>query len=257
MLYQRKNSIGTFYFEYIRYHNFHFESHMHRHPELIYVESGELTLHLQGKTITVPAGTYAWIPSNWIHAYETKDTSEVGVCIFSEDFVPVFAKEVRARKPDTVLFTCRSSVDAFVRAELFVEDAVPDIYTLKAALYAVAGEILSQIHFEKASAKNEIVLDRIVSYVAEHFCEDITLRKTADALGYEVHYLSKLFHAEIPMHFSHYVNLYRVDAATELLQRNDLTIAEIAAASGFQSVRTFNRVFLDITGKTPGQYYAK
>jgi transcriptional regulator GlxA family with amidase domain len=57
------------------------------------------------------------------------------------------------------------------------------------------------------------------------------------------------------MHFSRYVNLFRVDAATELLQHTDLPITEIALQSGFQSIRNFNRVFLEITGKTPSRQF--
>ena len=255
MLYQRSNSVGTFYYEHIRYRDFRFEEHMHRHPELIYVEEGTLLLHLNGQTLEVPAHTYAWIPSNWVHAYETKAFSVVDVSIFAEAIVPTFAKEIRAKKPETVLFTCKEPMDAFVRGVLFDDSNPPDLYPLKAALYAVTGEILRQIRFVAATEKNEILLDRIVAYVAEHHRETLTLRQVADALGYEVHYLSRVFHSAINMHFSHYVNLYRVDAATQLLQQGDLSIAEVAFESGFGSVRTFNRVFLEITGKKPGKYF--
>jgi len=257
MLYQKSNSVGTSFFEYICYSDFHFEPHMHRHHELIHVQSGTLLMRLDGHEVEIPKGTYAWIPSNRVHSYETKHASVVDVCIFSEDFVPVFAKEIRAKKPETVTFTCRTSVDSFVRSELFFEKRMPDLYTLKAALYAVTGELMSQIRFVKTTVRSELLLDRIIQYVAEHYREDITLRQVADALGYEVHYLSRGFHAAIPTHFSRYVNLYRVDAAKELLQRADLSISEIASESGFQSLRTFNRVFLEVTGKTPSRYYGR
>jgi len=255
MLYQTKNSVGTFYYEYIRYVDFQFEAHMHRHLELIHVQQGTLLLSLNERTYEVSAGMYAWIPSNCIHAYVTQSESVVDVCIFSEDYVPLFARETRETKPETFLFSCRSSIDCFVREELFVEERIPDIYTLKSALYAITGELMRQIRFTPATGKSEILLDKIIQYVSEHYRESITLSRMADALGYEVHYLSRCFHSSIPMHFSRYVNLYRVDAALELLKHGDLTIEQIAAESGFQSVRSFNRVFLEITGKTPSQYY--
>ena len=53
------------------------------------------------------------------------------------------------------------------------------------------------------------------------------------------------------MHFSRYVNLYRVERATNLLMNTDMSITEIALSSGFQSIRSFNRVYLELTGLSP------
>ena len=44
MIYQTQNSVGQNYFECIHYTDFFFVAHMHRHPELIYVEDGEITI---------------------------------------------------------------------------------------------------------------------------------------------------------------------------------------------------------------------
>ena len=52
MIYQQRNSMGQRYFECIRYENFRFPPHMHRHPELVYVESGELELEINGQIKT-------------------------------------------------------------------------------------------------------------------------------------------------------------------------------------------------------------
>ena len=255
MLYQTHNSIGQYYFECIRYYDFHYSPHMHRHHELIHVKSGELILTMNGRDETISQGEYGWIPSNYIHSYRTPTSSVVDVCIFSEDHVPLFAKEIREKKADKVKFTCRDSVMRFADQELFVTEKLPDLYTLKAALYAVLGELLSQVTFTNATAKNEILMDRIVRYVADNYTDNITLKSAAKELGYEEHYLSRCFHNTVPMHFSKYVNLFRVDAATTLLQHTDLSISDIAMQSGFQSIRSFNRVFLEVTGKTPSSFF--
>lgn len=255
MLYQAKNSVGQAYFECIRYLDFHYEPHMHRHPELFYVREGEIIVELNGRTEVIAKGEYGWISSNSIHAYSTPERSVVDVCIYSEDIVPVFAKTVRELRAGQVKFHCRDSVARFAEAELFVTDREPEVYLLKAALYAVAGEILEQISFTHKNAKNELLMDQLVQYVANNYTENITLKSAAAELGYEEHYLSRCFHNTVPMHFSRYVNLYRVDAATNLLQHTDLPVSEIALQSGFQSIRSFNRVFLEVTGKTPSSFF--
>jgi len=251
MIYQSQNSVGRLHFECIRYRNFQFPPHMHRHFELIYVHEGAVELEIGGQKETISAGGCALILSNRIHAYATPEHSVLDVCVFSEDYVPVFAREVRDKTPTGAGFICRESVRAFAGAELFTEEKELEFYNVKAALYAVTGEFLRQAEFSATAVKNEGLVDRIIRYVAENFREDITLNSAAQALGYEKHYLSRCFHTVIPMHFSRYVNLYRVDAATELMQNTDLPITEIALKSGFQSIRSFNRVYREVTGRTP------
>ena len=251
MIYQSQNSVGRLHFECIRYRNFQFPPHMHRHFELICVHEGAVELETGGQKETIAAGECALVLSNRIHAYATPENSVVDVCVFSEDYVPVFAREVRDKTSARCGFVCRESVRAFAGAELFTQEKELEFYNVKAALYAVTGEFLRQVEFSGTTVKNEGLVDRIIRYVAENFREDITLKSAAQALGYEEHYLSRCFHTVIPMHFSRYVNLYRVDAAAELMQDTDLPITEIALKSGFQSIRSFNRVYREVTGRTP------
>ena len=168
--------------------------------------------------------------------------------------MPAFSKEVRKKFPDRAKFTCRYTTARFVNDELFEPDRSVDLYTRKAALYAIAGEVLSQINFTDTSAKNETLIDKIIRYVAENYTENISLKNIAKELGYEERYLSRCFHNTVPMHFSKYVNLFRVDTAIALLQNTDLSISEVSMESGFQSIRSFNRVFHEITGKTPKDF---
>ena len=56
------------------------------------------------------------------------------------------------------------------------------------------------------------------------------------------------------MNFKQFLNIYRTDFARDQLMHTDASITDIAHASGFQTVRTFNRVFLDQTGVTPSEF---
>jgi len=251
VIYQQRNSMGQRYFECIRYENFRFPPHMHRHPELVYVESGELELEINGQKEIIPAGKWAMVPSNHIHGYHTEKASFAYVCVFSEDHIPAFMKEIRDKTPARAMFSMNRAAEEFAKETLLVPGGSPDFYMAKAALYAVAGEYGRQAGFSKEAPGNEALANRIIRYVSENFTEDISLETAARELGYEKHYLSRCFRRVVPMHFSRYVNLFRVDAATELLQHTDLSITEIAMKSGFRSLRNFNRVFKDITGTTP------
>lgn len=101
MLYQENNSVGQNFFECIRYLDFQYLPHMHKHPELIHVREGMVTVESDGKKEEIEAGGYGLILSNRIHAYHSQKHSVVDVCIFSEDNVPLFSKEVQRTKAQT------------------------------------------------------------------------------------------------------------------------------------------------------------
>lgn len=227
---------------------------MHRHPEVFCIRKGSLAVVTNGKKEIFNQGDYGWISSNSIHSYENLDNSIVDVCIYSEDFVPSFSKEIRKKVPDRAKFICEYPISQFVNDKLFVPNEDVDFFIRKAALYAIAGEVLKQINFFDISTKNETIADKIIRYVAEKYTENISLKKIAGELGYEERYLSRCFHNTVPMHFSSYVNLFRIDHAITLLQNTTLSISEISMESGFQSIRSFNRVFYETTGKTPKSF---
>ena len=132
-------------------------------------------------------------------------------------------------------------------------DRTPEPYILKSVLDAVLGELLSEAKFAEIGKSGPGAVDKLVAYVADNFTENITLKSASSELGYEFHYLSKAFHRRIPMNFSQYVNLYRVENANFLLHNTDLQITEIALKCGFQSIRNFNRVYSSLTGSTPSE----
>jgi AraC-like DNA-binding protein len=47
------------------------------------------------------------------------------------------------------------------------------------------------------------------------------------------------------------INTYRCEYAENLIESTNLPLSVIAMDSGFQSIRSFNRIFKDTIGKTP------
>jgi AraC-like DNA-binding protein len=251
MIYQIHKPGIDHYFECITYENFRFLPHLHRHHELVQVLDGSLLVTVNGREQIVSAGDYAFVPSHAIHAYQSPSHSLCKVCVFSEDLIPAFSSEMRKKRVEDFTFRCRPCVAALADEAIFTDESGVNLLLRKGALYALAGEMQSQLTFSDAASTDLALTERIIRYATEHFADNITLGTMALALGYDEHYLSRIFHRIIPMHFSAYINLLRVDAARELLERSNLTLAEIAMESGFGSIRSFNRVFLKVTGKRP------
>ena len=254
MFYQTQNSVGVHFFECVRYNDFHFIAHMHRHHELLLVREGHICTTVSGQSEVLAAGEYAYIPSNAVHAYESVGTSVVDICVFSDDFIPTFGKELRKKSPAGIRFSCRPTIAALADEVLFSPDKSVDFYTRKGALYAIMGEVVATSPLIDCDKQSHTLSDRIIRYVAENYTDNISLGQMARDLGYDERYLSRCFHRTVPMHFSQYVNQLRVEAALELIKTSDRPLSEIAMTCGFGSIRSFNRAFLEVTGKTPREF---
>jgi len=257
MLYQEANSKSGYFFECLKYDDFFYVPHIHRHPELIYVKSGEVKVELFDHCETVKQGDFALIFPNCRHGYLTLKSSEVFVCIFSEDFVPSFRNKIKGTAPKTVKFSCRQSVTDFVEKELFKEDTTPEPYMIKSTLYAVLGEFINSATLVPTNTSNGELVDKMIKYITENYTGDISLDTMAMNLGYEKHYLSRCFNRTLKTGFSEYVNWYRIDSAKSLLIDSKLSISEIAFQCGFKTIRSFNRAFLKLTGIAPNEYASR
>jgi len=85
--------------------------------------------------------------------------------------------------------------------------------------------------------------------------EDLSLNTLAKMLNINVHQLSEILNKDIKKSFSTYVNDFKINEARRLLiSEPDIPIIRIALMVGFNSIRTFNRVFVKNTGRTPQKY---
>lgn len=82
---------------------------------------------------------------------------------------------------------------------------------------------------------------------------DITFEEAAEFMCYSKPYFSRYFSVITGLTFSSYLNIIRVAEAISMLKEGRLTFSEIAYASGFGTIRHFNRVFKEITGFSPSE----
>lgn len=253
MIYQKHNSVGNYYFEAIVYDNFNFVLHLHKHPELIYVLDGEVEIEVENGIETAKQGDFALILGDQAHAYNTKNHSKVWVGVFSGDWVGKFNSMVNNRRGLTSIFRCDPDTTKFLVDNL-INKSGQSVLELKAYLYAVCAEYEKKVQFVEQKQQGKDLLHKILEYISERYKEPITLKHIAKDLGYEQHYLSRCFHNSIKMNFRQFVNQYRVDCAKDMLLNGEQSISTIALESGFQSIRTFNRVFKGLTGTQPRSY---
>lgn len=76
----------------------------------------------------------------------------------------------------------------------------------------------------------------------------------AQQLGISPEYFSYLFSTHVGETFSSFLRRYRIRQALLLYQRDDVDRKSVPYAVGFSDPKYFNRVFRELTGKTPCEY---
>jgi len=92
-----------------------------------------------------------------------------------------------------------------------------------------------------------------------HYYEDpeLSLVSLAEKLGLTTHELSRILNTVLKKSFNDFINEYRVQDAARKMQDpafDHITLLGIAYDSGFNSQSSFNRIFKQLTGKSPVVY---
>lgn len=82
----------------------------------------------------------------------------------------------------------------------------------------------------------------------------LTLSELALRVGTNRTYLSNYINQNLGQTFFDYVNSMRIKHATEMLLTTNLTLEVIAEKSGFNSLSTFRRCFLEHYNTSPSSY---
>ena len=223
-----------------------FPAHMHRAFELICVREGSLNLQIDQKEYILNIGELAIVFPNQIHGFFSDCQFNLSILIFSPELITEFYQAYKDFVP----------VNSVIKMPLWLDFAeLKCIYSKMGALYLLCGLLLSDTEIEAASSHaNKTVLQKVFSYISHHYAENCSLKYVAEALNYDYSYLSRLFSKYTGIGFTEYLNNYRIFRACSMLEKNELTISEIAFHSGYTSLRTFHRNFRKVMHCSPQNY---
>ncbi len=97
----------------------------------------------------------------------------------------------------------------------------------------------------------------VTDYIKNNLtADDLSQGSMAEMAGISRDYFSRIFKNATGMNYSKWLNMIRLEKASELLTEDGRTLTEVAMLSGFQSIPSFNRVFREEKGMTPRDYRA-
>ena len=92
------------------------------------------------------------------------------------------------------------------------------------------------------------------TYIEEHYGEPISLDSAAEYVKLSPNYVSTIFKKETGVSFLEYLTTARLDAATEMLRKTDMSINEIAEKVGYADVKYFSKLCRKTLGMKPSEY---
>lgn len=258
---------------------FSFPHHWHDEIEIVYVIEGSLRVGINSNIYTLHERDMIIISSGDIHYFLGHETFSKRVLIqFSLSIFDNLSSAVNERKFIRHLFNhskrMSSDWDGQVHDEMEKQilwlvkeyNELKQGYklALKARLYDLVVILLRNVPIEDVIGAEESKqreklkrLESVFQYVENNFYQPITLKQIASMAGFSMFHFTRFFKECIGITFGEYLTNYRLTKAEWYLMNEETTITEAAYKSGFNSLKTFNRVFKLSKGCSPSTYLKK
>ncbi len=231
--------------------NFSYHAHLHNCLEFSFCTEGEVLVSVDGNVIRLGEKCGILIPPNSIHSYLTEKTSEYYTILVGLDVLPELSDLLRYKQPSSLTFRVDSTLGSLL-SDFYASGQ--SYFAVKALLYRASEVLLKDNALISRENPSNSPCVRIMEYIRENFSHELTLDDVSRVTGYNYQYISKLIKKQFGVTFTSLLAGYRVSYACNLLDQESESISQIALASGFGSIRSFNRVFKQTLGVTPLEY---
>ena len=236
-----------------KYRNLHNISHWHMEHELIACREGSAQVMLDDTMFNITQQQCIFCHSGCVHYISASPDSLLLVCLFNEKMYDPITSPFTLENP---VFEDRYGILpklSEIRHELQNQPIFFECRT-----EAMIGEILVDVFrgepLRKAQWQFSNVITRykqLLNHIDLEY-EHITYRNAVQFMNMSDAYFSRYFKRQAGMTFSQYLNVVRIEKAVQLLDSAPtMKITDVMLRCGFNTIRSFNRVFREVTGFTP------
>jgi AraC-like DNA-binding protein len=247
--------------------NMTFYAHWHEDVELLCVCEGSLRVGINNESRTLRRGDVAVCASGDIHFYDGTGTESIlRLIIFRPEIIDSAGGWPQKFEFGSPFLQGLSLSDLFcrfnaafdtIRQETHKSDAV-SLMMIRGSLLNLCAMLARTVLVRpasptKASGRNHRLkgMQDALGYIERNYAEDIRLKDAAAVANMSVFHFSRLFGSIAGAGFRSYLNYIRVMEAENMLRNSEDSITEIAYRCGFNSIRTFNRLFRALRGMPP------
>ena len=231
--------------------------HIHPHLELIYLTKGSCMTYIDGEQFLLKPNLFFIAFPNQIHFYHDQCPVEGYLIIFAPDFFDDLKDVFRNQIPTSPIIQLGCTPTEMIpQLEVIYQKSKSELSLDKVIanghLLALLGELLSKTQLIDAPTDYDNV-KKLLVYCSENYTEPLDLETVSQKLHLSKFYISHIFSNKLHVSFTDFINTLRVEHACNHLKKG-ANITDVALSSGFTSIRTFNRVFMNQMKMTPREY---
>ena len=253
-----------------------YQAHWHSYGEILLVGPGKTNVFMVNREMyELAEGDFLLIWPMEMHAIIDADRKESLVIQFSNAFMnSLFDLQRIMHFYRNLHVLCINAHPELVSRLRSIADSMKEIFfstgpdrELRCCMLLMEFMLTLDRHREEfapelrngdACSYTDTVMRRMI-LVTDHIknnltADDLSQGAMAKLAGISKDYFSRIFRSVTGMNYSRWLNMIRLEKATELLADREKTLTEVAMLSGFQSISSFNRVFRAEKGMAPGEY---
>ncbi|SDI95767.1 AraC family transcriptional regulator [Chryseobacterium jejuense] len=255
------------------------EYHNHNFYELIIIENGKGSHHLNGITFPYQKGDVFLLRPSDAHEFTIQNKTSFIYIKFTEEYIwenLLMNKNNELQKILRLLMEDRSFVyESVIKSKtdrahllqlsriLLHEFSHKNLYNkeIAADLFSTIFTILTRNTMSNATnqkwvSKNLSRIDRILYYINVNFldADKMKIENLAKEFLLSPNYISIYIKKETGFSIQQHIIQYKVKAAEKLLLQSNYNISEIADRLGFNDVSHFNKIFKTYRGKSPSVF---
>jgi AraC-like DNA-binding protein len=251
----------------------YFETPWHYHPEyeLVMIIKGKGKRFVGNHVSDYSEGDLDLLGPNLPHWYRKENFEEAGgslVIHFKEEFLGnVFLRIPEMQKIGLLFerskmglhFTGNTKAVATQKMEEMLSlSGIERLICLLSLLRILSDSCeyasLSSPELVNQNERESDRLQKVFSYVLDHFKEDIHVTDVAKISMMSPSGFSRYFKKRTKKNFSHFVNEIRISYACKQLIKDNFSISYVCYESGFNNMVNFNKQFKKIVKQTPNQF---
>lgn len=254
-----------------------YQMHWHSYGEILLVGTGRTNIYKVGRC------TYELVPDDFVlvwpmemHAIVDADRENALVIQFSNAFInSLFDLQRIMHMYRNLHVICRCTHPELAAKLKVLTERMKEIFysdrlgreirccmllmefmlTLSEYRKELAPDLHEQQHHYTGDVMHRMMI--VTDYIKNNLtADDLSQGAMAEMAGISKDYFSRTFKNITGMNYSKWMNMIRLEKASELLAQDGRTLTEVAMLSGFQSIPSFNRVFREEKGMAPGEYRA-
>ena len=237
----------------------HFPVHWHNYIELELITDGNGWQKLNGQHSKLNRGSICLLRLTDFHELAPEPEMQllnlsVDESFLSEDLLNRlnYAKNITYNMDESQTETMETLIGLCMKEN---ERQHPNIEYLKHLLACIMLQIIRLIpNKDDTMANRTHPIQSALLYLHMHFRENPSLSKLAQIAHYNTSHFSTIFHKELGMNYTQYLNMLKTDYAIELLKTTNLKVTDICYKCGFSSHSNFLRLMHNRVGCSPTQF---